>query len=51
MARMVALDSFDDQFAHRIELETPFGQVEVVDIAPPQIASDTPVLLAPGWGE
>lgn len=42
---------FEEQFAKREFLETPFGIVETVDLTPPEIEHKTPVLLAPGWGE
>lgn len=42
--------SFDAQFGNKQSIDFPQGQVDIVDIVPPN-ASETPILLVPGWSE
>ena len=46
----VGFSSFEAQFENKRTIPFPEGNVDVVDVAPPNV-SDLPVLLAPGWSE
>lgn len=41
--------SLEQQFEDRETIEFPNGKVEVVDIKPDVLKTETPVLVAPGW--
>ncbi|MBI5138554.1 MAG: alpha/beta hydrolase [Candidatus Vogelbacteria bacterium] len=43
--------SFEEQFSNVIRFEAFGGEIEAVDITPPNLKSETPVLIAPGYGE
>ena len=45
------LPSFEEQFANTIKFEAFGAEIEAVDITPPNLKSEIPVLIAPGFGE
>lgn len=44
-------ESFQDQFKRKEKLGSLAGEVEFVDLTPPEVTDQTPVLLVEGWGE
>ena len=46
----VGFSSFEAQFENKRTIPFPEGNVDVVDVAPPNVSA-LPVLLAPGWSE
>lgn len=44
-------DFFQKQFEVRKYIATPFGEIETVDIKPPNPKTSIPVFFAPGWRE
>ena len=41
---------FDAQFAQKERLNLPGGMADIIDVRPENPKTETPVLLAPGWG-
>lgn len=44
-------ETFSGQFKHRERIPSFAGQVEYVDLTPPELSDNIPVLLVEGWGE